>query len=441
MANNTSVYMLEESPGTAWAYNDYSINLYLKTLFTRVFSDTGGANPADSAAIQPNRLGALQLEDGNLYIPWSNGGWEIGASARDYARIAWFWLNKGNWNGTQLLPQSYFDAYMQVGVPRTLPLSSGTLHSSGDYLGVGTNGGPPNDGLAGNGGRGVYGFNWWFNGQVAAQDAFMWPDAPPDTFAGRSGSRGAVVVFPSLNMVVAARNPNWQSDGAGWGSEPYWDSETPTDPTAGFNQRLKLLVSAVTIVDDTPPSAPGSLSAQAVGQSVNLSWTASSDPESGVSSYRVYRDTVSGTAKTLLATVSGTTLSYTDSATAPNTTYYYDVSAVNGKGLESARSNEAGAVTGDDVPAAPTGLTATGGDTQVTLNWNDNVEADLSVYLVYRGTTPGGPYSQVASSTQSQFTDIGLTNGTTYYYVVSAVDLGNNESASSTEAAATPQEP
>ncbi|MFQ5523737.1 MAG: S8 family serine peptidase [Acidimicrobiia bacterium] len=90
-------------------------------------------------------------------------------------------------------------------------------------------------------------------------------------------------------------------------------------------------------------------------------------------------------------------------------------------------------------PAAPTGLIATAGDTQVDLDWADNAEADLASYNVYRSETSSGSYGYVATTTASAFTDTGLTNGTTYYYVVTAVDTSGNESVYSTEASATPQ--
>ena len=94
-------------------------------------------------------------------------------------------------------------------------------------------------------------------------------------------------------------------------------------------------------------------------------------------------------------------------------------------------------------PAPPTGLTATDGDGQVLLDWANNSEADLAGYNVYRGTTSGGAYGKVNSSlvTTSAYTDTGLVNGTPYFYVVTAVDLSINESATSNEAPATPQAP
>ncbi len=92
-------------------------------------------------------------------------------------------------------------------------------------------------------------------------------------------------------------------------------------------------------------------------------------------------------------------------------------------------------------PAAPSNLTATPGDTVVNLDWVDNSEPDLDGYNVYRSLASGGPYSPLTASPigSSDYVDTGLTNGTTYYYVVTSVDLAENESADSVEAMATPQ--
>jgi len=61
-------------------------------------------------------------------------------------------------------------------------------------------------------------------------------------------------------------------------------------------------------------------------------------------------------------------------------------------------------------------------------------------YNVYRGTSAGGPYMFIANttSTYAVYMDTGLTNGTTYYYVVREVALNTNELCQSNEASATP---
>ncbi|MEE8518038.1 MAG: hypothetical protein V3S98_02810 [Dehalococcoidia bacterium] len=89
---------------------------------------------------------------------------------------------------------------------------------------------------------------------------------------------------------------------------------------------------------------------------------------------------------------------------------------------------------------APMGLTANAGDGLVALNWDDNPEAELQGYNVYRSTTAGGPYDLLAAVVSiSSFVDTGVTNGTTYYYAVTAVSKGSTESSLSSEAAAKPQ--
>lgn len=88
-------------------------------------------------------------------------------------------------------------------------------------------------------------------------------------------------------------------------------------------------------------------------------------------------------------------------------------------------------------PPAPTGLAATAGNAQVSLSWS--ASAGATSYSVKRSTTSGGPYTNVATGLSTpSFTNTGLANGTTYYYVVSAVN-SNGESQNSAQASATPQ--
>jgi hypothetical protein len=89
-------------------------------------------------------------------------------------------------------------------------------------------------------------------------------------------------------------------------------------------------------------------------------------------------------------------------------------------------------------PTVPSGVTATAGDTQVVLSWTAVTGA--TGYHVKRSTTTGGPYTQAGAPTSATFTDTGLTDGTKYFYVVSAVNTGG-ESANSAEVSATPAVP
>jgi hypothetical protein len=72
-----------------------------------------------------------------------------------------------------------------------------------------------------------------------------------------------------------------------------------------------------------------------------------------------------------------------------------------------------------------------------TLSWTPSSSAVVG-YNVYRGLTPGGPYSTEVAKllTASNFVDTTVQAGTTYYYVVTAVDSSGNESIDSNEAIA-----
>jgi len=93
--------------------------------------------------------------------------------------------------------------------------------------------------------------------------------------------------------------------------------------------------------------------------------------------------------------------------------------------------------------AAPGSPAAIAGDKQVSLSWGPSVEA--TTYHVKRAIVAGGPYETVAclAATATTYTDTGLVDGTTYYYVVSAAYAGNpnsgGESVNSAEVLATPQ--
>ncbi len=98
------------------------------------------------------------------------------------------------------------------------------------------------------------------------------------------------------------------------------------------------------------------------------------------------------------------------------------------------------ATSSDFPPAAPTTLSAIGGVGEVSLDWADNSESDLAGYNVYRGTAAEGPYAKINSSLLliSDYIDVNVSQGTTYYYVVTAMDNGANESGYSSEDNATP---
>jgi len=217
----TSGYARPDAPGAAWAYNDFAIQLYQNTLFDNVFD-----GDPDTVAADPARFGALQLEDGLNFTPDKR---RLKASVRDFARIAWFWLNHGRWGDRQVLPARFFDEYMRPQTPADLPHTQEA--DTNDYLGIGSFGGGSDHFTKF--GAGIYGFNWWFNGTGRLHpEALTWPDAPADTIMSIGFGGNCSVIIPSLNLVLASAKGNWGKLDAG-------------NPDSEMNRAIALLVSAV----------------------------------------------------------------------------------------------------------------------------------------------------------------------------------------------------
>jgi len=230
----TSGYARPEAPGAAWAYNDFAIQLYQKTLFDKVFKADARAVAEDSG-----RLGALGPQDGLEF----GSRRRLSASVRDFARIAWFWLNRGRWGERQVLPRRYFDEYMRPQTPKNLPATQKA--ATDDYLGIGSYGGGSDHFTQF--GAGIYGFNWWFNDTGRLHpDARTWPDAPPDTFMSIGAGGNNSVIIPSLGLVLASARGNWGDLDAG-------------NPDSRFNRCIRLLVEAASAPEvhaATPSGTP-----------------------------------------------------------------------------------------------------------------------------------------------------------------------------------------
>jgi CubicO group peptidase (beta-lactamase class C family) len=221
LANMVSGYARPEPPGAAWAYNDHAIQLYQQTLFDKVFRDD-----PEAAAMSPQRLGCLQFEDGLRFRPANR---RLSASVRDFARIAWFWVNRGRWKDRQVLPRELFDRSRKPQVPRDLPQTAKA--ETNDYLKIGTYGGGSDHFTES--GPGIYGFNWWFNatGRLHPR-ALTWPDAPRDTFMSIGAGGNCAVMIPSLQLVFACARGDW-------------GKVAPGDPEWQTNRHIAALVSAL----------------------------------------------------------------------------------------------------------------------------------------------------------------------------------------------------
>jgi fibronectin type 3 domain-containing protein len=177
-----------------------------------------------------------------------------------------------------------------------------------------------------------------------------------------------------------------------------------------------------------PPLPPANLSAAPGNASVTLDWAG----VAGATGYRVYRSTTSGTGYVQIADVGAPGM--TDIGLVNGTTYFYVVTAYD-EVLESDFSQEVAAIPRAPL-AVPTNLGATGLDARVDLEWTS--VGGATGYRVYRSTTSGAGYAQIADVNTTVYVDNTAQNGTTYYYVVTAYDA-LQESGFSAQAAATPQ--
>jgi DNA-binding beta-propeller fold protein YncE/fibronectin type 3 domain-containing protein len=255
------------------------------------------------------------------------------------------------------------------------------------------------------------GVRLWINGSLIIDN---WTDHPPTENSG------------TITLSAGARysvQMDFYENGGGAVARLSWSSPS---------QVKEIIPQSQLFPPAAPPAAPTGLSAIARNARVDLNWSAST----GANSYNIKRSTTSGGAYSIIATgLTGT--SHTDTTVVNGTTYYYVVSAVNAGG-ESPNSGQASA-TPQPPPAAPTNLTATPGNAQVSLTWHAATGA--TSYNVSRSTTSGGPYAGIAFNVAStNYTDNTVVNGTTYFYVVTAVN-NSGESPHSNQASATPVAP
>ena len=186
---------------------------------------------------------------------------------------------------------------------------------------------------------------------------------------------------------------------------------------------------------ETPgaPSAPTGVQAASGNGQVTISWT----NVSGATSYNIYWSMTTGVTTANGNRITGASNPYTQTGLTPGTRYYYVVTAVNVNG-ESAVSAQINATPVNPLlPLAPTKVLTKTGNTLVSISW-DNVSSATSNNIYWSTTSGVTPTTGTKiTSASNPYLQMGLTNGTTYYYVVTAVNAFG-ESAASYEVSATP---
>jgi RHS repeat-associated protein len=219
----------------------------------------------------------------------------------------------------------------------------------------------------------------------------------------------------------------------------YWFAVSSIDKSGNESAKSTSVTGTPSEAEDTTaPPVPTGIGATPGINEVTVSWGAVSAPD--LAGYNVYRATSSGGPWTKL----------TPAPLAPEddpahvvtglnggTAYWFAVTSIDTTGNESARSSSVKATpaTGVDetAPASPTNVNATPGDKKVTVTWNAVSDADLAGYNVYRAAAQAGPWTKLngsllAPQSERSYAITGLTNGTQYYFHVTAVDSSGNES-------------
>ncbi|MDQ1318096.1 MAG: hypothetical protein QG588_1752, partial [Candidatus Poribacteria bacterium] len=191
-------YLIPVSPryeaGTACAYHDHDVFL-LGSILTRLakqpIKDVFNHRIADVIGMTRWDWGICGTLDNGVALnnaagtPAKNPG--IQTTARELARLGHLYLNRGNWNGKQLLSASFVDHATTNQVPVSLPNPTGADPG------------------------GHYGFYWWTNG-VMRNGKQIWQSAPPKTYTARGALENYCFVVPEWNIVIvrlgSANSPN-----------------------------------------------------------------------------------------------------------------------------------------------------------------------------------------------------------------------------------------
>lgn len=194
-----------------------------------------------------------------------------------------------------------------------------------------------------------------------------------------------------------------------------------------------------TTVTSSSPSAPLNLNGQGYNGYTMLSWTApsfagtSGTTASSISTYKVYRGTVSGQF-TATATI-GQINFYTDYTVTNGVGYYYRVTAVNSAGFESPFSNEVYVIPSAQnsnssviaQPSAPLNIVLNGNPNanQINVTWTApsfTGNSAITGYRIYRSVSGGGLVLIYDSSNpnNTSFIDSGLAVNNTYCYIIVA---------------------
>lgn len=172
---------LEHPPGTAWSYSSGSTNIICD-----LAHEASGLGPEMATELVFAPLGMTSA----VMEPDVSGGLVCSsfmyATARDWARFGQWFLQDGEWEGEQLLPEGWVDY-------STTPVQHALEHDTG------------------------FGAQWWVN--EVGHGRLRMPTVPADAYWASGNEGQQVVVIPSEDLVVVRLGLSGDFDGVGWGLE------------------------------------------------------------------------------------------------------------------------------------------------------------------------------------------------------------------------------
>jgi CubicO group peptidase (beta-lactamase class C family) len=164
-------------PGTAFAYWDEAMMMHGRVL-TRILGQTMQSYLEEKVTSKINFGDWEWYNEGEIdEISINNGCTNVMVNATQLARFGHLYLNNGNWNGIQLIPEPWVKMATTVQVSESTPVADTDRKSTK--------------------GSGAYGFNWWVNGGLSPM-----PDAPPKTYYASGLNHNVCFVIPEWNMVI-----------------------------------------------------------------------------------------------------------------------------------------------------------------------------------------------------------------------------------------------
>ena len=174
--------------GTSFKYHDPAVHI-LGHILTKAagepLEEVFKKRVADPIGMKQFRWSNYGNKDGVLFNnPAGTPGKDQGgvySSPRDLTRYGLLYLNKGNWNGQQILDASFVERAASTQVPAEVKTKYFDL-------------------------TGRYGFFWWTNG-IKADGTRPWPSAPPRTFTAHGAGRNFIFVIPEWRLVIVRLSP------------------------------------------------------------------------------------------------------------------------------------------------------------------------------------------------------------------------------------------